>query len=430
MPITRRMRRSVRYWWLVTLAGYAAPTASGMAEATSMPDPRTRTAIELMGGFGERTGITSDRPQQRYLWTDSFAVCNLLGLSRVTGDEQYRRLALRLVDRVHQVLGRHRSDAPRSGWISGLSDREGERHPTLGGLRIGKRLPERGPEDPFDEALEWDRDGQYFHYLTKWMHALDLVARTTRDPRFGLWSRELAAKAHATFSYRPSRVERPRLYWKMSIDLSRPLVTSMGQHDPLDGFVTLVQLQTTAKALKASPEGPPLDEEIAALASMTEGRDWATADPLGLGGLLMDAHRVQQLMGQGAGLRAELLERLLTAALVGLSHYAPQGELRQPASTRLAFRELGLAIGLEAAERMMRAVEEGQTTTTSRARPQVRQQLEALLRHAPLRAEIESFWLAPQNRRAQSWTAHRDINEVMLATSLVPDGCLLLPPLK
>jgi len=428
MPITWQAWRSARYFWLVALTGYAAPLASADTETISMPDSRTQSAIELMGGFAERTGITSDRPQQRYLWTDSFAVCNFLGLSRATGDEQYRRLALRLVDRVHQVLGRHRSDGPRTGWISGLRDREAENHPTQGGLRIGKRLAERGPGDPFDEALEWDRDGQYFHYLTKWMHALDLVARSTRDPRFSRWARELAEKAHAAFSYAPAGGERSRLYWKMSIDLTRPLVSSMGQHDPLDGLVTLVQLQATAQALPASPAGPQLDREIKGLASMLEGRDWTTADPLGLGGLLMDACRVQQLMRQGARVKGELLEQLLAAAVAGLSHYTRQGELRRPAATRLAFRELGLAIGLHAAERMRRALDEQHES--SRARPELRKQLEALLSHAHLRGEIESFWLAPEHRRAQSFTEHRDINEVMLATSLAPDGCLLLAPLE
>ena len=33
-------------------------------------------AVELMRGFADRTGIQSERPAQRYLWTDSFAVCN------------------------------------------------------------------------------------------------------------------------------------------------------------------------------------------------------------------------------------------------------------------------------------------------------------------------------------------------------------------
>ena len=93
-----------------------------------MADARTERAVELMGGFADRTGIQSERPAQRYLWTDSFAVCNFLGLSRATGDERYGRLALRLVDRVHQVLGRHRSDDPRRGWISGLGEREAEDH--------------------------------------------------------------------------------------------------------------------------------------------------------------------------------------------------------------------------------------------------------------------------------------------------------------
>ncbi|MCG6922245.1 MAG: hypothetical protein LJF15_14340 [Acidobacteria bacterium] len=411
-----------RRWWLVALMICAPPTAGMEARANGMPDSRTETAIGLMTGFADRTGLTSPRPQQRYLWTDAFAVCNLLGLARATGDERYQELALRLVERVHQVLGRHRSDDLRTGWISGLDERAGEEHPTRGGLRIGKPLPERGPDDTFDERLEWDRDGQYFHYLTKWMQALDLVARATHQPRFNLWARELAATAHAAFTYAPPG-GRSRMYWKMSIDLSRPLVPSMGQHDPLDGFVTCVQLQVTARNLSRSPEGPGLGDEVADFRSMMKGRDWATADPLGLGGLLMDASRVEQLMRRGAFGEDDLLEELLGAALVGLEHYARQGELDRPATMRLAFRELGLAIGLQAVERMRKAAEERQVS------PEVRSRLEDLMRHASLREKIEGFWLDAEHQRAPTWTEHRDINEVMLATSLVPEGCLELPPI-
>jgi len=71
-------------------------------------------------------------------------------------------------------IGRHRADDPRRGL-----DQRARRGGRLGGLRIGKPLPERGAGEPVDERLEWDRDGQYFHYLTKWMHALDQVARAT-----------------------------------------------------------------------------------------------------------------------------------------------------------------------------------------------------------------------------------------------------------
>jgi hypothetical protein len=66
----------------------------------------------------------------------------------------------------------------------GLSEEEGHAHPTRGGLRIGKPLAERSPDEPIDERREWDRNGQYFHYLTKWMHALDQVARSTGQPMF------------------------------------------------------------------------------------------------------------------------------------------------------------------------------------------------------------------------------------------------------
>ncbi len=111
---------------------------------------------KLMTAFAERTGLVGGQAPTRYLWTDAFAVCNLLELERRTGDDRYRELALRLVDQVHQVLGRHRADDPKTGWISGLDKQEGEQHPTKGGLRIGKALNERRPDEPMDERLEWD----------------------------------------------------------------------------------------------------------------------------------------------------------------------------------------------------------------------------------------------------------------------------------
>jgi hypothetical protein len=37
---------------------------------------------------------------------------------------------------------------------------------------------------------------------------------------------------------------------------------------------------------------------------------------------------------------------------------------------------------------------------------------------------ICEFWLEPANRANSTWTEHADINEVMLATCLVPGGFL------
>src|SRR6185436_9067173 len=168
-----------------------------------------------------------------------------LGLARVTGEGRYLELALRLVDQVHHVLGRHRSDDGRVGWISGLGEGEGEAHPTRGGLRIGKKLPERRADQAFDDDLEWERDGQYFHYLTRWIHALSQTARATGSATFVAWGRELGKAAHDAFVSPAGGGRRRRLRWKMSIDLSRALVGSMGQHDPLDGYLTFMEVEAT-----------------------------------------------------------------------------------------------------------------------------------------------------------------------------------------
>ena len=375
-------------------------------------------AAEIMMRFAERTGLGADRSPRRYLWTDAFAVCNFIGLARATGDDRYTELALRSVDQVHEVLGSYRADDRRVGRLGGLSDEEGEVHPTRGGLRIGKALPERAASEPFDERLEWERDGQYFHYLTKWMHALDQVARWTRQAQFNTWARELAEVAHAAFSY--SSQDGRRMVWKMSTDLQRPLVSSMGHHDPLDGFITAVQLQTTRSALGTAASEPTLEREAADFAKMIQDQDWATADPLGLGGLLTDASRVAQLMQLGAFAGGELLDDLLSSALPGLSYWAGQNDSGLPASRRLAFRELGLAIGLSGIELIDEAVRREHLALSAKTN----EGLEALTPYAHLGSEIRSFWLDPEHREARTWSEHRDINEVMLATSLVPAGFL------
>ncbi|MBD3801026.1 MAG: hypothetical protein IE886_06205 [Campylobacterales bacterium] len=48
----------------------------------------------------------------------------------------------------------------------------------------------------YDETSEWDRDGQYFHYLAKWMHALDRMTAVSGEVRYSRWAVELAKSAH------------------------------------------------------------------------------------------------------------------------------------------------------------------------------------------------------------------------------------------
>jgi hypothetical protein len=386
-------------------------------------DTRQVTFQALMAEFAARTGLDpAEKAPRRYLWTDAFAVCNFLELYRRTNDEKFRDLALRLVDQVHTSLGRHRDDDPRTGWISGLGEEEGRRHPTIGGLRIGKELNERGPGEPFDESLEWERDGQYYHYLTKWMHALNRVSRVTGEAAYNAWALELAKTAHARFTVVPSPGGRKRMVWKMSIDLSRPLVLSMGQHDPLDGLVTFSQLQATARREFAGTAAPRLDAEILDLAGICNGRSLATDDPLGLGGLLFDACRIAQLRSLGAFAPAGLLVEVLAAARLGLESFAVDNPLRLPVEYRLAFRELGLTIGLQGVEKMKKLVEQHPGAFAPAVLPLV----EELERYVPLGETIEGFWAEGKNRGGAGWSEHREINSVMLATSLAPQGFLTI----
>ncbi len=391
----------------------------GMTQKASLT-----TVQELMAGFADMTGLSAvGEASRRYLWTDAFAVCNFLELYRQTVDDKYKNLALLLVDQVHEILGRHREDDTRSGWISGLDDQEGGMHPTRGGLRIGKKMNERQPDDPYDEDLEWDRDGQYYHYLTKWMHALNRVSRTTGKATYNVWAIELAKAAHAGFTCMPPLSGHKRMFWKMSIDLSRPLVASMGQHDPLEGLITYCQLQATAARHSERP-GPDLNREIADMADICTGKEWATDDSLGIGSLLWDAYKVGQMVVSGDFEEIDLLDTLLESCVAGLASCRRMNPFNLPPDYRLAFRELGLSIGMHALERLYGLVEKN--GYLFRKRHPLHTKIRILRSYLRFSELIETFWLDPTQRETKSWREHEDINMVMLATSLAPDGFLTL----
>lgn len=384
----------------------------------------THSVQELMGDYSRITGLApAGLHPRRYLWTDAFAVCNYLELFSRTKDQTYLDTALRLVDQVHHTLGRHRDDDDRFGWISGLDEHAGELHPTAGGLRIGKNLPERRVDESPDERKEWDQDGQYYHYLTKWMHALNQVSRVTGDPTYLVWAMELARTAHARFTYLPASGNLKRMFWKMSIDLTYPLVPSMGQHDPLDGFVTYSELQATAMVDFGKPVHHDLSAEITDMAGICRGNNWVTDDPLGIGGLLFDASRIAQLMIKGGFRYGGLLDAVVDSALSGMHFFAKSSSLNVPADYRLAFRELGLSIGLHGVELLKKGIEEhphlfGQGISVNQG------VVEELLEYVPLAEEIERFWVEERNRENPTWIEHWEINMVMLATSLAPRGFL------
>ena len=336
-----------------------------------------------------------------------------LGLHDRTSAARHLERARTLVHDVHHVLGRHRPDDARTGWLSGLTEDQGERHPTAGGLRIGKPLPERKPEEPRDPDLEWDRDGQYYHYLTRWMHALGRMAATTGERAYHRWAAELARMAHARFTYGPPGSR--RMVWKMSVDPTRVLVPRMGQHDPLDGLIT-------AAALQDSPVGaadaPDLEPVIADLSGTCEGRNWATDDPLGIGGLLVDALRLAEMVAAGTRPWRGLLKQVAEEAALSLHAFSRRSPLRLPLEHRLAFRELGLA--LHASERLRHLM----ARVDGALDPGLGEVVARLTAHQPMAREIEDAWLDPRAQRTGSWLNHEDINAISLATGLVPEGYL------
>ncbi|HEY5776439.1 MAG TPA: hypothetical protein VIS57_10155 [Xanthomonadales bacterium] len=379
----------------------------------------------IMLDFAASSGLSdASREPRRYLWTDAFAVCNYLELFRQSGEHMFLDLALQLVDQVHQTLGQHRRDGGRSGWLSGLDEPQARLHPTRGGLRIGKPLDERQPGEPPDAAREWDQDGQYFHYLTKWMHALYCVSRETGNDIYLQWALELAKTAHRAFTYTTSAVGPRRMYWKMSIDLSRPLVDSMGQHDPLDGLITYLQLDGVANQKTDLPEGLDLGREIADMRAMCAGLHCATGDSLGIGGLLTDAFKLVQMIDTRHLQESARLAALLDDIEYSLRAFVTQNPLSLPAEYRLAFRELGLTIGLHAIRRMRNRI--AQNPGNFNGAEQLIALLNGLTSFRHVHTFIEDFWQQPEHRATENWRLHADINNVMLATTLAPDGYLQL----
>ena len=348
-----------------------------------------------MSDFARRTDLGSNVAQRRYLWTDAYAVRDFLDLHLETGVTRHRDAAVDLIDAVHRTLGRHRADDARGGWLSGLPEDEAARHPTRGGLGIGTPLPERGRGEPLDERLEWERDGQYFHYLTQWMNALARAADVLDAPLLRQHAVELAAAVLPPFLRRNASGTPVGIVWKMSADLSRPQVPGTNPHDALDGYVTFRRIARAGE----------LEAETGILRELAAGRRWGTGDPLGLGGLLSDAARLAALPHRTAA-EERMMTDILTGADAGLQQVMLQGLLDGPAERRLAFRELGLAIGLNAA---------------SHIEPRS-PQLDAVLARAELGARIVTFWAEPRHRETATWQDHRDINEVMLATALIGSG--------
>ena len=203
----------------------------------------------------------------RYLWTDAFGVLNFLTLHKETVERKYLAFAESLVKTVHNVLGYARDGRNR---LPGAT----EENPLGGGLRIGK-----------EEATGPDGDGQYHHYLTLWMFALNRLSVATGNPQFNTQAVSLAKAIHPRF-FIDRTSPRPRMVWKTAMDMSKPLVASEGNLDPIDGHVIFRLLQS------AADKGEILQEEIDDYKRVMDrkGQHFVSNDTLDLGMTLWTSH--------------------------------------------------------------------------------------------------------------------------------------------
>ncbi len=355
----------------------------------------------LMDAFAQRTGVRNNQgnTEDRYLWTDAFAVQTFFGLSHAFGNGTYEDYAFKLIDMVHETLGSYHPDDSRTGKLSGLSGEQARKHPTAGGLRIGKKLPERRKDRPFNERLEWERDGQYFHYITRWIHALLQAGVESGEKKYTFWAAELLL-ASDKFIY--SSGIGPRMYWKMTTDLSRPLVSGMGGHDPLEGLICAVAVK------EAIPEkAVDLDSITLKFYSMCENQHWATTDSLGIGGLLLNTLKAVNMEETKDFPPSSKPKRLLEESIESLENYQNLKETGYAASRRLAFRECGLSLGFRS---LYGAKEELRSKGLA---------VDKLEEYLYLAREIEEFWKEPSNQLVPTWIDHLNINTVSLAASLV-----------
>lgn len=307
------------------------------------------------------------RPYQenksRYLWTDAFGVINYISLACETGNSHYLDQADALIKSVHNTLGRQRggSHQPRLGKAT-------DDHPTLGGLRIGKKYPEE----------HQDGDGQYFHYLTKWAFALNRMTLASGNPKYNQWAAELLEEIHPHFVHRSGPGAPLHMYWKMSIDLHHPAVPSEGNLDPFDGLVT-VQI---VRAASADPSSTLVREEYD-FASMVEAKykRYNSTDPLDLGEALWLSHWA---------LDQPWAREIAKRSAAGLHELWEEGYFKEPPGFRLAFREFGTTLGVQVNEVA------GEEWKKERV------------------AVLHEFW-APRVLDRDS-----DITPVMMAASLVP----------
>lgn len=203
-------------------------------ELSGHPFPKPLPKTEA----GETAVPWENQTQRRYLWTDSFAVVNMVTLYHRTEDKAWLAKAEKLVEAVESSLGQARGN----GALTEMVDVDQKRlFRKYKGLRIGKVDPTE------DDGM--GGDGMYYHYISKWLYALirlgstfEQVGDIEKANQYVSMARHLAEDTHVSF-VRKDLGGKPRgMAWKLHTNL-KPLSNGMMASDAVEAFVNYRLIQ-------------------------------------------------------------------------------------------------------------------------------------------------------------------------------------------
>lgn len=268
----------------------------------------------------DEAGLCADGKQRRYLWTDAFGVLAFVSIADLhekegNADEanKYRQAADTLIRTVHQCLGSPRSDKPVDAMTASEDSPTG-----YVGLRIGKTSSRKVT----DYGMQYD--GQYWHYVDKWLLALARAGHVADGIRIA----KSCFPAFFDTGYDGTGWN-GGIRWKLSVDASAP--PSLEKAAASDDTLVALIVFSILEAHRTSDDMPSLRDEIGQLRVALKGyRPRVTDDPLGWG---LEAMYDQWLEGHP---RQRALAKLQSSAL-------------HPSHLSLPFRLYGAMIGARVA---------------------------------------------------------------------------------
>ncbi|KAI5928654.1 hypothetical protein F4810DRAFT_705590 [Camillea tinctor] len=126
----------------------------------------------------------------RNLWTDALGVLNFISFQYKTRNLFFGMCAMKLVESVHNVLGKTRDSTRRLGLATAA-------HPLNGGLRTGTKLA----HGSFNRDFGYMGESQDFFGLSLWMYALNRLSLATNMPMFNGLAMELAQAVYPLFAH-------------------------------------------------------------------------------------------------------------------------------------------------------------------------------------------------------------------------------------